>query len=256
MSTSPCRWLRLELPAWALIVVAATAAPAAADELMVFAAASLTDALTEVDRGFEASSDTKVLLNLAASSDLARQIRAGAPADVFFSADRAQMGSLVDAGLVRSAEQVALLSNTLVVIVPRTSTLKLVRPEDLRQVRRLALADPAVVPAGVYARTWLESLDLWRELADRVVATLNVRAALDAVESENVDAGVVYRTDAALARRSRIAFEVPADKGPRITYVVAPLSGTSSPHARPFVRYLRSKAARTVFERHGFLVLP
>ncbi len=220
----------------------------AADELMVSAAASLSDVLAEAARGYEASAGVKVLLNLAASSELARQIRAGAPADVFFSADRIQMESLVTAGLVRAEDQVPLLGNVLVVVVPRASHLEIDRPADLRQARRLALADPEAVPAGVYARTWLASLGLWDDLSKKVVATLNVRAALDAVESENADAGI--------ARRSRIAFEVPADQGPRITYVVAPLAGSSSPHARSFVRYLRSAAARTVFERYGFVVLP
>jgi molybdate transport system substrate-binding protein len=228
----------------------------AADELMVSAAASLSDVLAEAARGYEASAGVKVLLNLAASSELARQIRAGAPADVFFSADRIQMESLVTAGLVRPEDQVPLLGNVLVVVVPRASHLEIDRPADLRQARRLALADPEAVPAGVYARTWLASLGLWEDLSKKVVATLNVRAALDAVESENADAGIVYRTDAAIARRSRIAFEVPADQGPRITYVVAPLAGSSSPHARSFVRYLRSAAARAVFERYGFVVLP
>jgi molybdate transport system substrate-binding protein len=141
-----------------------------------------------------------------------------------------------------------------VVVVPASSGLVLGAPGDLVRVRRLALGDPQAVPAGVYARTWLESAGLWGSLADRVVPTLNVRAALSAVESGNVDAGVVYRTDATLTRRVRVAFEVPREQGPRIVYVVAPLSGTGRA-ARDFVAHLRSAEAARVFEKHGFLVL-
>lgn len=227
---------------------------AAADEVSVFAAASLADALAELGAAFEARSGHRLAFNFGGSNDLARQIRAGAPADVFFSADEAQMDVVERAGRVRPADRVSLLSNTLVVVVPASSGAGLRGPRDLVRVRRLALGDPEAVPAGVYARAWLEAAGLWESLAGKLVPTLNVRAALAAVESGNVDAAVVYRTDAVLTRRARVAFEVAREHGPKIIYAVAPLIG-SPPAARDFVTSLRSAEAARIFEKHGFLVL-
>lgn len=239
----------------ALLAAALLAAPAAAEEILVFAAASLTDACREVARGFESASGHRVAFNFGASSDLARQIRAGAPADVFFSADLARMDELEQAGLVRAADRVNLLSNTLVIVVPAGSAAVVRGPSDLAGLRRLAVANPEAVPAGIYARTWLASLGQWEGLKDRVVPTLDVRAALAAVEAENAEAGIVYRTDAALSKRVRVAFEVPPGEGPKITYPLAPLAATKRPAARAFAAYLRSPASLAVFRRHGFVVL-
>jgi molybdate transport system substrate-binding protein len=222
-------------------------------ETFVFAAASLADVLTEIGKRWEAASGSRPVFNFGASSDLARQAMAGAPADVFFSADTAQMGLLIRQGLVHSGDSVDLLSNTLVVIVPDSSKAKVTGAADLAAFARIALADPEAVPAGVYARSWLETEGLWGTLADRVVPTLHVRAALAAVESGNADAGVVYKTDAIRSTRARIALEVAPERGPAIRYPVAPLAG-ARPSAASFVAYLKSPAAREVFVRHGFLV--
>jgi molybdate transport system substrate-binding protein len=238
-----------------LIALLACAAPVAAEEVNVYAAASLTDALQELAQAFEARSGHKVVFNLGASNDLARQIKAGAPADVFFSADKAQMDGLEAAGLVRTADRVDVLSNILVVVVPASRTARMSQPSDLLAVNRVALGDPEAVPAGVYARTWLESIGLWDKLKDKVIPTLNVRAALSAVESENVDAGIVYRTDAAISKRVKVAFEVPRDKGPAIVYPMAPLAGSKKPATGELVRYLTSAPARDVYRRYGFFVL-
>ncbi len=221
----------------------------------MFAAASLADALAEVGIAWAAVSLSRPVFNFGASSDLARQIRAGAPADVFLSADRAQMDALEREGLVRAADRHDLLSNTLVVVVPSSSPARITGPRDLLAFATIALADPQAVPAGVYARAWLEGLGVWDELARRVVPTLHVRAALAAVESENAEAGIVYRTDAALSKRVRVVLEVPRQEGPPIVYPVAPLATSGKPAAVAFVAYLRSAAARAVFTRHGFLVL-
>jgi len=238
-----------------VIALLFSAAPVAAEEVTVYAAASLTDALKEVAQGFEAKTGHKVVFNLGASNDLARQIRAGAPADVFFSADKAQMDGLEAAGLVRAADRMDVLSNILVVVVPASRTARMSQPSDLLAVQRLALADPEAVPAGVYARTWLQSVGLWDKLKDKVIPTLNVRAALSAVESENADAGIVYRTDAAISKRVKVAFEVPRDKGPAIVYPMAPLAGSRKSAAAELVRYLTSAPAREVYRRYGFIVL-
>jgi molybdate transport system substrate-binding protein len=229
-------------------------AAAARQEIQVFAAASLADALSEAVRGWEAASGHHAVFNFGASSDLSRQIGAGAPADVFFSADAAQMDALEREGLVRAADRSDLLSNTLVVIVPAASTARVSAARDLVAFKRIAIADPQAVPAGVYARTWLEGLGLWPRIEPAVVPTLHVRAALAAVESENADAGIVYKTDAASSKRARIAFEVAREQGPAIRYPVAALA-RSAPAASAFVAYLHSPAARAVFTRHGFLVL-
>jgi molybdate transport system substrate-binding protein len=225
------------------------------EEVTVFAAASLSDAVEEIGRAYEKDSGNRVVLNVGASNDLARQILAGAGADLFFSADRAQMDVVERAGLVRGSDRVELLSNVLVVVVPAAAPTRVGSPADLALLRRIALADPEAVPAGVYARDYLESIGLWSALKDRVIPTLNVRAALAAVESGNADAGLVYRTDAALSRRVRVAFTVPAERGPRIVYVLAPLAASRKPAALELVRRLAGPEARTIFERYGFQVL-
>ena len=239
-----------------VLLIGLSAAPAAsAAEITVFAAASLADALSEIGNSFGAATGHHVAFNLGASSDLARQIRAGAPADVFFSADEAQMDVVTRAGAVRAAERVDLLSNTLVVVVPARTPRRLQAPSEIAQFERLALADPQAVPAGVYAKEYLEKTGIWSRLADRIVPTLNVRAALAAVESENVPAAIVYRTDAAISSRVAVAFEVPRAAGPAIVYVMAPLATASAP-ARLFADELASARAARVYEKYGFLVLP
>jgi molybdate transport system substrate-binding protein len=242
-------------PSRIVLALVLFARPLAAEEVTVYAAASLTEALEEAAQGFERRTGHKVVFNLGGSNDLARQIWAGAPADVFFSADVAQMERLVASGLVRAQDRVDVLANVLVAVVAATSTERLAIPADLLAVRRLALADPQAVPAGVYARTWLESLGLWEKVKDKVVPTLNVRAALAAVESENADAGIVYRTDAAISKRVRVAFEVPREQGPAIVYPLAPIAASKNPATADLVRYLTSPSALEIYRRHGFMVL-
>jgi molybdate transport system substrate-binding protein len=229
--------------------------PAAArprPEILVFAAASLTDGLGEIGADFEARTGVRVLFSFAGSNALARQIQAGAPADVFVSANLDRMDELERAGLVRPDDRVSLLSNRLAVVVATSSDLVVSTPSDLSRTSRLALGDPEAVPAGIYARLWLEGLGLWATLRDRVVPTLDVRAALAAVESGAVDAGVVYRTDAALSSRVRVAFEVPVAEAPPIVYPAAVLASSTAPEARAFLEHLRSSPARAVFTRLGF----
>jgi molybdate transport system substrate-binding protein len=238
-----------------LALLLAPASPLRAEEVLVFAAASLTDALGEIGRHFEASSGDRVVFAFGASHDLARQIRAGAPADVFFSADLGGMDALEAAGLVRANDRVNVLSNALVIVVPSSSASSVRAPSDLLCLDRIALADPQAVPAGLYARTYLESIGLWEALRPKVVPTLDVRAALAAVASGQVEAGIVYRTDAHLSRGVRVAFEVPREAGPSIVYPLAPLASSLKPATRDFVRYLLSPRAREVYGKHGFVVL-
>lgn len=225
--------------------------------VLVFAAASLTDALKEIAASWEIAGGESVVFNFAASSLLARQIREGAPADLFLSADEAQMDGLERAGLVVPGTRRSVLSNTLVAVVPKDSALRIASARDLagKGVERLALAEPTSVPAGVYSKKFFERVGIWDALAPKVVPTENARATLAAVESGNVDAGIVYRTDAAISKHVRIAFEIPAAMGPAISYPFALVKGAPrETEARRFLAYLGSPAARAVFVRYGFLV--
>ena len=237
----------LALMVWAL--------PVAAEEINVFAAASLTDAMQEIGAAYEQATGDKVVLNLGASSALARQIQEGAPADLFFSADEAKMDDLEKRGLLVKGTRRSLLSNTLVVVVPTDSSLKIASPADLTKVRALALAEPQSVPAGIYAKEWLKSLKLWSKVIDKVIPTENVRAALAAVESGNVDAGVVYKTDAGISKKVRIAYEVSVAEGPKISYPLAVIAESKRQEAaRKLLAYLASDAALDVFRKYGFLI--
>jgi len=244
--------------ALALILASGTAE---ADGLRVFAAASLTDALGEVAQRFEAKEGVKVTLVFGASSELSRQILAGAGADVFFSADEARMDALQKAGQVSAEDRVALLGNQLVVIVPKDSPLSPVKTSAglsaaFSRVRHLALADPSAVPAGVYAKAWLERQQQWDTVKARVVPTLDVRAALAAVETGASEVGIVYRTDVQPSRRVRVLYEVPLNEGPAIVYPVAPVASSKQlEQARRFLAFLQGDPAKAVFERHGFRFL-
>lgn len=240
------------------LLALAVPGPAAGQELTVFAAASLTDVLKEIGKDYEKSTGVKVSFNFAASNLLARQIDEGAPADLFLSADEASMDRLDRRRRLAPGTRKSLLSNTLVVVVPADSTLTLTRAEDLAgsQVRVLALAEPQTVPAGIYAKQYLQSKKLWQKVIDRVVPTENVRACLAAVAGGNAEAGIVYKTDAAISNKVKIAFEVPESEGPRISYPVALVAeSTRLPAAQKLLAYLESEAALAVFRRFGFKVL-
>jgi molybdate transport system substrate-binding protein len=223
--------------------------------LLVFAAASLTDALRELAVGWRQAGHEGIAFSFGASNDLARQIEAGAPADVFFSADVGRVAELEKAGMVKAGTSRTALSNTLVVVVPAAAPATIREPRDLKTVRRLALANPDGVPAGMYARKWLEVQGLWNVLAPRVVPALDVRATLAAVEAEQADAGIVYATDAIISKKVRVAVRVPREQGPPIAYALAPIaSSKNAAEARALVAFLTSAAARPVYERFGFLV--
>jgi molybdate transport system substrate-binding protein len=237
-----------------LVVLLTTALRAA--ELSVFAAASLSDAMKELASAYESKSEDKLLFNFAASNALARQIMEGAPADVFFSADEIQMEKLVNAGLIDASTRVDFLSNTLVIVVPKDGPAEL-NPAALTEpvIKRLALADPEGVPAGVYAREYLTKAGLWEAVKPKVVPTENVRAALAAVESGNVEAGIVYKTDANISKAVKIAYEVSAAEGPKISYPVAVVKGSKNADAaQRFVEFLKSEPVLAVFKKFGFIV--
>lgn len=231
------------------------ALPVRAADLTVFAAASLTDALEEIGAAWEKAGGGKIALNLGASSTLARQIQEGAPADLFLSADEGKMDSLAKKGLILAATRRSVLSNTLVIVVPKDSTAKIAAPKDLASVRNLALAEPQSVPAGIYAKSYLKKLGLWSQVIDKVIPTENVRAALAAVESGNVDAAIVYKTDAGISKKVQVAYEVPLAEGPKISYPFAVMAESKQKEAaKRFLAYLESKPALAVFRKYGFLI--
>jgi len=227
-----------------------------AAEVNVYAAASLTDVLKEIAVNYEQQSSDKIVFNFGASGLLARQITEHAPADIFFSADEAKMDELQKAGLIVTETRRDLLSNSLVVIVPNDSSLAIASPEQLlSKTQKIAIADPRAVPAGIYTKEYLSGIGLWEKLESKMVPTENVRAALAAVESGNVDAGFVYKTDANISKKVKIAFSVSIEKGPAIRYPVAIIKeGKNNAATEGFLRYLESANARKLFERYGFIV--
>jgi len=225
--------------------------------IMVFAAASLTDCLKETASDYEKQTGEKVVFNLGASSFLARQIEEGAPADIFLSADEAKMDGLEARGLILKETRKSRLSNSLVIVVAADSPLLIRSPKDLTQagVKRVALADPQTVPAGIYSKQCLEKLNLWSAIEPKVVPTDNVRAALAAVESGNVEAGMVYKTDAAISKKIKVACEIPPRDSPNISYSMAVVKASQEPvAAKKFLAYLNSENAGRVFKKFGFVV--
>ncbi len=249
---------RLLLPL-GLIVALLGAVPAFTAEISVFAAASLSDALKVLAAEHQKATGDVVHLNLAASSLLARQIKEGAPADLFFSADEAKMNDLAKAGLIDAASRRSLLGNSLVIVVPLDSKLALTSAADLAgpAVKHLALAETATVPAGIYAKEYLQKTKVWEAVSARVVSTENVRAALAAVESGNADAGIVYKTDALISKKVKVACEVTGPDAPHISYPVALVKGGKNPAgAAQFLAQLTSAEGRAMFAKFGFSPLP
>ena len=241
----------------AVFVAGSVCGVARAGELTVFAAASLSDALKEIAVIYQKQSGDRVVFNFGASSVLARQIEEGAPADIFFSADEAKMDGLEKLGLILKETRRSRLSNSLVIVVAADSPLQVPSADHLAgdKVKRIALADPKAVPAGVYARAYLEKARLWPAVERKIVPTENVRAALAAVESGNVDAGIVFKTDARISRKVRVTCEVKPEEGPPISYPMAVVKESSRIEAgKRFLRHLDSGEAETVFEKHGFIV--
>ena len=251
-----------------VLLIAGTAAPSApaADAtserpLLVFAAASLTDVLQDLAPAFEHASGRRLKFSFAASSVLARQVEAGAPADVFFGADTDWMDYLQARNLLQPATRVNLLGNRLVLIAPAGSAVQLrIEPgfalaAALGHDGRLSTGDPDSVPVGRYARSALTTLGVWNQVADRLVRADNVRTALMFVERGEAPLGIVYASDALGDPRVRVVDTFPAASHPPIVYPVA-LTATASAGAARFIDFLRGAEARAAFKRYGFTLLP
>lgn len=230
-------------------------------ELMVFAAASLRDVMRDPGLELGRVSGAEIVFNFAGSNVLARQLEASPrAADVFLSADELWSDHLDRAGLVLPGSKTRFLSNRLVVVAARGSPLRLSRLADLTapEVRFVAIGHPEAVPAGRYARTLLEGVDvggdsLWRRVEARLAPAADVRGALALAEARDDTVGIVYATDALASTTTRILFEVPRAHSPPIGYFASVTRETRHPEAAAaLVRHLLSDEARAVFERHGF----
>lgn len=243
----------------ALPLACIAAGPVPPKPLLVFAAASLTDALGEVGRGFEAAGGPPVKFSFAASSTLARQIEAGADAGLFASADGEWMDYLQSRQLIRPETRHDVLGNRLVLVAPADSRVELkIAPRFALAAAlgrgRLATGDPDSVPVGRYARAALRTLGVWDAVADRLVRADSVRTALAFVARGDAPLGIVYATDAQVEPRVRVIDTFPSDSHPKIVYPFA-VTARGGSGAAKFLDYVRSTAAAAIFRRHGFIVL-
>jgi molybdate transport system substrate-binding protein len=237
------------------------AAPAAAKDLLVFAAASLKDALDEADAAWRGTGGDGIAVSYAASSALAKQIEAAAPADIFISADLDWMDYLARRGLIRPESRADLLGNALVLVAPAGTGAKVAIAPGFPLARllgdgRLAMADPDAVPAGKYGKAALQALGIWDSVERSVASAENVRAALLFVSRKEAPFGIVYRTDATADRGVAIVGTFPTATHPPIIYPIAITAASTNEAAARYVAFLRSPAARPAFEKQGFTVLP
>ena len=253
------RLILVALCAAAFVHSSATADEKKKPELLVFAAASLTNVMGELSTAWSATSGVRVKSSFAASSVLARQVEAGGKADAFISADQEWMDYLQSRNLIDGSTRRDLVANRLVLIAPADSklTLRIAPGFDLVGAlgkQRLATGDPDTVPVGRYARSALVSLGVWDEIQDRLVRADNVRSAMTFVALGEVPLGIVYATDARVDSKVRIVDTFPENTHPPITYPGAAIKGSRS-EAREFLEFLASPQARDIWMKFGFLEL-
>ncbi|WP_457795947.1 molybdate ABC transporter substrate-binding protein [Methylocystis sp. S23] len=246
--------LRAEAPA------APPAATASDQTVTVFAAASLKNALDAAAAAFKAKTGIETKISYAGSMALAKQIEAGAPADVFFSADQASMDYLAAKSLIKAETRSDLLGNSLVVVAPQSSkTGKLAFTKEAFAAAigsgKVATGDPASVPVGKYAKAALEKLDLWATIEPHFAFTDNVRAALMFVAREEAPLGVVYLTDAKSEPKVKTVATFPANAHPPIVYPIALTTTATGEKPEKFLAFLKSKAAKPIFVEQGFTIV-
>jgi molybdate transport system substrate-binding protein len=252
--------LAMALAVIACALVWAAPSRAAERDVTVFAAASLKDALDAVSSRWQRDTGQHVTVSYAASSALAKQIEAGAPADLFISADLDWMDYLAKKGLIDEASRVTLLGNRLVLVAAKDveATVNIAPGFDLAGALaggRLAMGDVAAVPAGKYGKAALEKLGVWSSVEGKIAQAENVRAALLLVSRGEAPLGIVYATDAAADPNVKVVGTFPEDSHPRILYPAALIKGAKGDDAKSFLDYMKSPAAKPLFERQGFTVL-
>lgn len=254
------RRLLLTLAAGAALL--SLAAPARAEDILIFAAASTKNAVDDIIAAYAAQGGgDKVEASYASSSDLAKQIENGAPAGVYISADTKWADYLAERDLIAADGRVDLLGNSIVLVVPKGSSLTadLTEPGSLAAAlgdERLAMGDPDHVPAGRYGEAALENLRSWASVEDHVARAKDVRAALALVERGEAAAGIVYGTDAAISDKVDIVATFPVTSHPEIVYPVMLVAGQDSEAARKFYAFLAGPDAREAFVRYGFTINP
>jgi molybdate transport system substrate-binding protein len=229
-------------------------------DLLVFGAASLKNALDDANNQYLRSGGHKVAVSYGASSALAKQIENGAPADIFMSADLDWMDYVAARNLVRRGSRFNLLGNRLVLVATADSKTNLSVGANFPLAQalgngRLAMADPAAVPAGRYGKAALEALGVWSAVATRIAPAQDVRAALVLVSRGEAPFGIVYQTDAVADKGVRIVGTFPESTHPPIIYPIAITATSTSPNAGDYLGFLKSAPARPVFEKQGFVVL-
>ncbi|PWB80017.1 MAG: molybdate ABC transporter substrate-binding protein [Methylocystaceae bacterium] len=233
----------------------------AAKTVTIFAAASLKNALDDAAAAFKKKTGVEVSVSYAASLPLAKQIEAGAPADIFISADVASADYLSTRNLLKADTRANLLGNSLVVVAPKSSAVKKLALEKkailgaLGESGRIATGDPASVPAGKYAKAALEKLDLWSALESRFAFTENVRAALVFVAREEAPLGIVYKTDANSESKVDVVATFPESSHPPIVYPIALTASSTSEQAVKLLAFLKGPEAAPAFIKQGFTVL-
>ncbi len=234
---------------------------AAEDEVVVFAAASTTNAITEIGDLFAAKGRGHITTSFASSSTLAKQIASGAPADVYLSANKKWMDFLAEKGAIEKASRFDLLGNRIVLIAPLQSAIQTVEVKEgldlaalLGSDGRLSMGDPEHVPAGMYGKNAMERLGLWDQVKGRLAPMKDVRAALVLVERAETPLGQVYATDAAISKKVRVVGTFPTESHPPIVYPVAAVAGEKIHGAHKFLDFLKTAEARAVFEKYGFEV--
>ena len=253
-------WLALLVAAGLTSGVGAAPAVAQSHDVLVFAAASLKNALDEVAAQWQRESGKKVAISYAASNTLIKQIEQGAPVDIFISADLDWMDYGQQKGLIKPDTRVNLLGNRIVLIAPKDSTVSVnVQPgfdlAALLKGGRLAMGNVDAVPAGKYGKAALEKLGAWDGVKDKIAQAESVRAALVLVSRGEAPLGIVYQTDAASDPSVKIVGVFPENAHPPIIYPIALTKDSANADAQAFLNYIKSPAARPAFERQGFTVL-
>ncbi|ELY4674898.1 molybdate ABC transporter substrate-binding protein [Cronobacter turicensis] len=250
-------WVKLALGV-TLSAGAVGAALAQDNTVTVFAAASLTNAMQDIAKDYAKGNTVKVVSSFASSSTLARQIEAGAPADIFISADQKWMDYAADKKAIDASSRKTLLGNSLVVVAPAKSAqgdIVINRTTDWKSLLnggRLAVGDPAHVPAGIYAKEALQKLGAWETLSSQLAPAEDVRGALALVERDEAPLGIVYGSDAVASHGVKVVGTFPEDSHQKVEYPLAIIDGHNNPTVSAFYRYLQGPEAAAVFKRYGF----
>lgn len=252
-------WLKRFVALAAIIIV--SAAQPKAEEVVIFAAASLTNAMQDVGKAYEERTGNKLKYSFASSSTLAKQIEAGGPAQIFASANEKWMDYLAERKLIVEGTRVSPIGNRLVLIAPADSELKPLEVTDALDIpallgadNRLAVGDPAHVPAGIYAKDALTKLKLWDGVEAKLARADNVRAALALVETGEAPLGIVYSTDAAASRKIRVLGAFPADSHTPVTYpfAIVKVEGEDKPEVKKVFEFLTGTESMAIYSKHGF----